>query len=389
MARANHAIVLCLGDLGRSPRMQYHALSLAEAGCTVTLVGYTGEVLCDAVQGQVREVRFAPPNLRLPLMLKAIWLLLQLVWVLWFRCERAQLILVQTPPAIPTLLACFLGRRGATLVADWHNLGFSLIEDKAKRSGRSTKLASIYRVLERLSAKLPSSHLCVTEVMATWLGAHFAITAHPAPDRPPSFFMPSVSRSQLRHELGLVGQDPLVVSSTSWTPDEDFSILLRALELCQDLKLRVIITGKGELRQQFERQLSRLQPSIDARCVWLSSSDYAKLLAAADVGISLHASTSKLDLPMKVVDMLGANLPVLALDYPAIPELVRHGHNGLLFQDAQSLAECLHLALGPTYSRGSEFAAKLRQHARFEQRWHDMWRSHVKPLLQPHLTCMR
>lgn len=34
-----HATVVVLGDVGRSPRMQYHALSLVNAGATVTLIG--------------------------------------------------------------------------------------------------------------------------------------------------------------------------------------------------------------------------------------------------------------------------------------------------------------------------------------------------------------
>ena len=34
--------VLVLGDLGRSPRMQYHAISLAKNGWPVDLVGYLG-----------------------------------------------------------------------------------------------------------------------------------------------------------------------------------------------------------------------------------------------------------------------------------------------------------------------------------------------------------
>ena len=40
-----HFVVIVLGDLGRSPRMQYHALSLLEAGFDVTLIGYDGEDL--------------------------------------------------------------------------------------------------------------------------------------------------------------------------------------------------------------------------------------------------------------------------------------------------------------------------------------------------------
>ena len=36
--------VVVLGDVGRSPRMQYHALSLADGGFSVDVVGYGGRV---------------------------------------------------------------------------------------------------------------------------------------------------------------------------------------------------------------------------------------------------------------------------------------------------------------------------------------------------------
>lgn len=35
-------VVLVLGDIGRSPRMQYHCLSLVRKGAIVDLVGYEG-----------------------------------------------------------------------------------------------------------------------------------------------------------------------------------------------------------------------------------------------------------------------------------------------------------------------------------------------------------
>ena len=34
--------VLVLGDIGRSPRMQYHAMSIAKHGGRVSLIGYNG-----------------------------------------------------------------------------------------------------------------------------------------------------------------------------------------------------------------------------------------------------------------------------------------------------------------------------------------------------------
>ena len=38
----NRTHVLVLGDIGRSPRMQNHALSLAKKDIAVDLIGYTG-----------------------------------------------------------------------------------------------------------------------------------------------------------------------------------------------------------------------------------------------------------------------------------------------------------------------------------------------------------
>ena len=35
--------ILVLGDLGRSPRMQYHAQSLLKHGAEVQLIGYSGK----------------------------------------------------------------------------------------------------------------------------------------------------------------------------------------------------------------------------------------------------------------------------------------------------------------------------------------------------------
>ena len=36
-------MVMVLGDVGRSPRMQYHCLSLVQNSFTVELIGYNGE----------------------------------------------------------------------------------------------------------------------------------------------------------------------------------------------------------------------------------------------------------------------------------------------------------------------------------------------------------
>jgi len=46
--------IVVLGDLGRSPRMTYHALSIAKHGSKVELIGYRGK-LCSLDPGSEAE----------------------------------------------------------------------------------------------------------------------------------------------------------------------------------------------------------------------------------------------------------------------------------------------------------------------------------------------
>src|SRR5215212_5998571 len=61
------AAVVCLGDLGRSARMRYHAQALAANGVEVDLVGLEGTPLPQAVTDDPRISvhRIAPPGLRI------------------------------------------------------------------------------------------------------------------------------------------------------------------------------------------------------------------------------------------------------------------------------------------------------------------------------------
>jgi len=179
------------------------------------------------------------------------------------------------------------------------------------------------------------------------------------------------------------------MSSTSWSPDEDFDILLDALVQFQKTKsqicLLIIITGKGPLRSQFESRIQQLDlsPQIHIACAWLESSDYLALLQATHAGLCLHASSSGLDLPMKVLDMFGAQLPVLALDFPALPELITNNHNGLTFHDAHTLANALVYLLADFDGQSSPILARLKQNSRFlpSDDWHAHWRRSVLPLV--------
>ena len=89
----------------------------------------------------------------------------------------------------------------------------------------------------------------------------------------------------------------------------------------------------------YEKKIDELAlEHVAFRTVWLDAADYPRALANAHLGVSLHTSSSGLDLPMKIVDMFGASLPVAAMRYDVIGELVQEGVNGVLFADATELA---------------------------------------------------
>lgn len=70
------------------------------------------------------------------------------------------------------------------------------------------------------------------------------------------------------------------------------------------------------------------QNKVKIEAKWLEIDDYPKMVAAADVGVCLHLSSSNLDLPMKVVDMYSCKVPCFAYDYPTIGELVKAASRG-------------------------------------------------------------
>lgn len=81
-------------------------------------------------------------------------------------------------------------------------------------------------------------------------------------------------------------------------------------------KIVLFLTGKGPLREFYEKKFKQENFSnIKVNFVWLDPGDYPILLGSCDLGICLHKSSSDLDLPMKVVDMFGAQLPVCAYSF--------------------------------------------------------------------------
>ena len=246
---------------------------------------------------------------------------------------------------------------------------------------------------------MASHHFAVTDAMARVLKTHYGVTAFSLHDRPAALFRPINNQerskflarlpetAQYAQDLSPTSKSPwkLLVSSTSWTADEDFSILLEALSAYSALstskthlpKIVAIITGKGPLKEHY---LSRIQAlnqekkllNVVIQTAWLTPEDYALLLGAADLGVSLHTSSSGVDLPMKVVDMFGAGLPVVGWGkFEAWPELVKEDVNGKGFESSEQLFQ----QLVDLFENKDGLLATLKQGAlkESEARWNGEW----------------
>ena len=413
------AAVVALGDLGRSARMQYHAHALVSNGVDVDLVGLEGTPLSKRITDDPRITVHRIKGTRLRIrrslygssyavagLFDAARLGLRL-WRTLRHLPRPDLVLVQNPPAFPTFAVTWwsLRRRGVRFFVDWHNLGYTLLRLRLGHWHPAIRLA---RWLERRDARRVDANLCVSRGLAAFLESRFGVTnAHVLYDRPASAFVPIERGDRERHRQALFGRLGVhggtvgfVVCPTSWTEDEDFDVIIDAVvrlehrirgweAASRDRRfpdLVVLVTGDGERRAEFERRFAGLPARrIHLRARWLEPDDYPRVVGSADLGLCLHRSSSGLDIPMKIADLFGAGVPVLALDYGAcLAERVRHGDNGLLFSTAEQLADIV-FDLFENYPADQKRLERLRAGARKSSRptWEEGWTREARPVLLP------
>ena len=397
--------------------MRYHAQALAACGVDVDLVGFEGTPLARAITDDERitvhrlsasMLRHGAPSLSYaPVALVDAGRIGFRLWTTLRRLPRPDLVLVQNPPAFPTLVVTRLAlkRKGVRFVIDWHNIGYTLLQLRLGQWHPAVRLA---RWLERHDARQAEANLCVSRGLAEFLKNRLGLSnTHVLYDRPASIFVPvgHVERERYRQALftrlgihaGVVG---FIVCPTSWTEDEDFDVAVEAVPMLEERirgweaaqpsrrfpEIVILVTGDGARRAEFERRFAGLPARrVQLRTRWLEPDDYPRVVGSADLGLCLHRSSSGLDIPMKVADLFGAGVPVCALDYGAcLAERVRHGDNGLLFSTARQLADVL-FDLFETFPAHQPLLDRLRTGARRSARptWEEGWAKEARPLLLP------
>src|SRR4029077_15297161 len=319
------------------------------------------------------------------------------LWRTLASLSRPDLVLVQNPPAFPTLAVTWfsLKRRGVRFVVDWHNLGYTLLQLRVGQWNPAVRLA---RWFERRDARRVDANLCVSRGLAAFLESRFSVKqATVLYDRPASAFTPidRGERERFRQavfaRLGIRASTVgFIVCPTSWTEDEDFDVVIEAVMRLEERirgweagnssrrfpELVILVTGDGARRAEFEwRFAERPARGIQRRPRFPEPKDYPRVVGSADLGLCLHRSSSGLDIPMKIADLFGAGVPVLALDYGAcLAERVRHADNGLLFSTAEQLADIL-FDLFESYPVEQKGLERLRTGARKSARptWEEGW----------------
>uniref|UniRef100_A0A8B9IYE5 Chitobiosyldiphosphodolichol beta-mannosyltransferase n=1 Tax=Amazona collaria TaxID=241587 RepID=A0A8B9IYE5_9PSIT len=439
---AGRVCVAVLGDLGRSPRMQYHALSLARHGRDVALLGYLqsrphGDVLRS---GRIRLVpvtdlwglRVGPKLFQY--VVKVVVQAVQLLYVM-LKIDQPSYILLQNPPGLPAIAVAWLACRfwRSKLIIDWHNYGYTVM---SLSHGRNHPLVQIAKWYEKLFGRLSDYNLCVTNAMKEDLWVNCNIKAVTLYDKPASYFKETPLELQHRLYMKLAedyepfkprylpetlgeksaftevdgsnghvkksrARPALLISSTSWTGVETERVISNYLSALNSFYLTspgyeqyvsegvklpplvCVITGKGPLKDYYSGLINKLHFKHIQICTpWLEAEDYPLLLGSADLGVCLHKSSSGLDLPMKVVDMFGCCLPVCAIHFECLHELVKHNENGLIFRDSDELAaqlKMLFLEFPTLEGKLHSFRKNLR--ACKQLRWDESWDQTVLPLL--------
>jgi len=431
--------VLVVGDLNRSPRMLNHCLSLTDSFeeiNEVSLIGFNGGDIRSDIstnpkikqyyisQGLNKLLRKLPRFLFIFVaLIKIITQVLSLLWIL-FRIPKFKFLILQNPPGIPAMLICWIvcKIRGSKFIIDWHNYGYTIL----KVNNRPQFLVNLACKYEKYLGKKSDVNFCVSQAEKRDLKKEFGIEAVCLPDRPVKGLFKFLNENEANelykkypNELSSLidsylpenkNKKPIVmISSTSWTPDEDFNMLLDSFIKTEEMildhivdkdqktfgnitedkikKVLFLITGRGPLRSKFMKRVSEIKLKFfEVKSIWLESDDYPKLLSLVDLGVSLHYSSSGIDLPMKVVDMFSGCLPVASIYYDTIVELVEENKNGFLFKNDKDLCKILkNVIIEYSMTGKCEKIDKFREnlHKDLDKNdWVSQWKQRVIPSLK-------
>jgi sugar transferase (PEP-CTERM/EpsH1 system associated) len=220
------------------------------------------------------------------------------------------------------------------------------------------------RWLMRLSGAFCDRFFCVSQDIADELAARRIIprsklcvllngidTAHIG--RP-------TDRAGLRRALGIPAAAPVVGNVARLNPVKCQNVLIRAFARLRPRfpEARLLLVGDGPCRSELERLAAGLgvADAVHFAGYQAEPERYLQIM-------NVFALTSSLEgLPLAVLEAWAAGLPAVASSVGGVPDLIVHGHNGLLFPpgDEAALVGCLAEFLGDP-ARAARVGEEARQ----------------------------
>lgn len=246
---------------------------------------------------------------------------------------------------------------GVPAVATLHT-----IEDRAglNRSGRRLWLMNrtLASFVDRVICLSPASAEAarqngLTRARLEILGNGIDLSAYDAP--------PRQSRAQLRSQLGIAQDAPLIITVAVLRPEKGVDRLVAAMPLIRDScpAAQLLVVGDGPESARLQEQVSALGMDDAVRLAGFRN-DVPDLLRAADIFVLPTLGDA---LPTVVMEAMAARLPVVASDVGGLSDMVTQDVEGALVppDDVPALAAAIERLLRDTEARRKAGdAARLR-----------------------------
>lgn len=153
-------------------------------------------------------------------------------------------------------------------------------------------------------------------------------------------------RIDVRAELGLSGQAPIVVTAAQLRPEKALEVMIEAqAEVARRVPGAILlIIGDGSCRERLEHHTRTLGLEPSVRFLGRRN-DVDEILAQCEV---CAMSSDWEGMPLFALETMAAGLPMVATNVGGMPEVVDDGRTGLLVppQDPPALAKALVRVLG-------------------------------------------
>ncbi len=171
----------------------------------------------------------------------------------------------------------------------------------------------------------------------------------------PAVFSPERRSRQLRATWGAGDETPVALCVSRFAHEKNFALVIQAYEAMRHLRpdTRLVLVGDGPLAQTLKQR--NVGYVIAGRKV---NGELSRHYASADIFLFPSMSETWGNV---TIEAMASGLGVVAYDYAAAREVIRHGENGLLapFADAAAfIAHAEHFARDPQLARTLGRAAR-------------------------------